>query len=158
MKSFSFLAPFITIFMIRCNLGINTTDPQSSSNIEQSIEKGLFVGRYEVKKLPDSIFNVEEAWVEYTWKNDLSNGKLNTKRTNEIQLNLKIKESNASILKQDNYLIDWEMEETINGYFGKSNGVYVLLLKSNNLPDSLTVAINRIPKTSHSYQFVIYKK
>ena len=146
--------------LMGCNLEVNTVDPQASSTIEESKRDGFFLKEYKADQLRQGFFEIKEAWVEYVWKNQLVNDKIVKTKTGGLQLNLKLEMFMNNEFKEKRYLLDWEMKNT-NGFFGKSNGVYMLYLKDQELPDSFNITIGRIKNNVSAEnvdQFIVHVK
>jgi hypothetical protein len=123
---------------------INTVDPQASSDINQSKKNGFFLKEYRANKIPDNYFDVKEAWVEYIWKNELVDNRTVKVKTGGLQLNMRLERFNGNKIEDKRYLLDWEMKNASNGFMAKSNGVYRLFLKEQELPDSFDIVINKV--------------
>ncbi len=134
---------FLLLF-ISCNLDVNTVDTQASETISKSKRNALFLKQY--KALPQTSCNVKEAWVEYAWKNELENGKVNKRKLNEYQLVISLDLDKVHVNKSD-YLINWELSEKNFGTLGSANGVYILRLKNKELPSNFTIALNQKDRT-----------
>ncbi|MFN8291993.1 MAG: hypothetical protein U0U70_17190 [Chitinophagaceae bacterium] len=156
-----FIILSIMIFFTRCGLEVNSVDSQASSSLQMSIDDKLFLQEYTVKDLPTDLFTVKEAWAEYVWKNKVdSNGKVTKMKTGGLQINLKCDGFMNKEFKSDKYLFDWEMLDGDKNYFGKSNGVYILFLKGEELPDKINMSVNKVENDSSKniYHFLIQKK
>ncbi len=149
------------MFFTGCGLEVNSVDPQASSSLHMSMDDKLFLQEYTVKDLPTDLFSVKEAWAEYVWKNKVdSNGKVTKVKTGGLQINLKCDGFMNKEFRNEKYLIDWEMVDENKNYFGKSNGVYILFLKGEELPDRVDMAVNKLENDSSKniYHFIIVKK
>jgi hypothetical protein len=144
MKNLLSITSIIIINLIGCNPEINTVDPQASSAITESKKNGFFIKAYKVDQVPKDFFSVKEAWVEYVWKNKLVNGKAVKTKTDGLQLNLILDVFRGTEIVNNRYLLDWEMKDEINGFFGKSSNVYFLFLKGTELPDSFNITIGKV--------------
>lgn len=123
---------------------VNTVDPQASPDIESSKRDGLFLKEYEINGSTGDLFQIKEAWVEHTWKNGYEDNIVKVKKTSGAQLVLRIVDFSDSTLRNDRYLLDWEMKDSANGFFGKANGVYRKILRSSSLPDSFNIVLGRV--------------
>jgi len=132
-KGFSFLK----------KVQVNTVDPQASFNIVNSKKDGFFLKQYKVSGISGNFFQVSEAWVEYTWKNNVDGDRIVKTKTDGIQLNLKLDDFSANGIQNDQYMIDWEMRDVVNGSFRKSS-VYSVFVKGNNLPESFDLILNQV--------------
>jgi hypothetical protein len=118
-----------TIILSSCNLEVNTSDPQASINIESSKRDSLYISKYVSSTIPNDLFQVQEAWIEYVWLNKIEWGNKIKVKSNSIQLNLKLSQFSNPDFHDDKYMIEWEMEDSTENVFGKGNGVYILILK-----------------------------
>ncbi|HUM98633.1 MAG TPA: hypothetical protein PK275_12325 [Chitinophagaceae bacterium] len=132
-KGFSFLK----------KVQVNTVDPQASFNIENSKKDGFFLKQYKVSGISENFFQVSEAWIEYTWKNNIEGDRIVKTKIDGMQLNLKLDNFLASGIQNDRYMLDWEMRDIVNGSFRKSS-VYSVFIKGNDLPDSFDLILNQV--------------
>lgn len=123
---------------------VNTVDPQASSDIESSKKHGPFLKEYEINGSTGDFFQIKEAWIEHTWKNGYEGNKVKVIKTSGVQLNLRLINFSDSTIRNDRYLLDWEMKDSANGFFGKANGIYRKILRSSNLPDSFNIILSRV--------------
>ena len=138
MNSFTgFLFVIWTFAWTGCNLEVNTVDPQASSSINESKNQKVFLKQYNVLSKDTSCL-VNEAWVEYAWKNELDDSKKIRKELGGTQLvlNLDLQKLPVEI---NGYLISWELIESTYGKFGSSNGVFVLNLKGQVHPNKFQI-------------------
>jgi hypothetical protein len=144
--SFSSSASFFLSIcsLLSCNLDVNTSDPQASCNIQNSKKDRFFIAGYELSEIHNQSFNISEAWVESVWFNKLTSGRVSKIKSNEYQLVLKIKDFLNPEFDQDKYLSKWEMQDDQGNVFGSGNGVYILLLKGNGIPDTFHISIRKI--------------
>ena len=136
----------LTLFLMSCNLEINTTDPQASSNIAESKTSGFFIAQYHPSPIPDNIFVVEQAWIETVWFNKIVSGKVVKAKSNQIQFNLKLTNFSSRDFANDKYILNWEMKDHEGHGVGTGNGVYILELKGQSIPDSIQLSIYKIGK------------
>ena len=153
---------FLFMFIANaCNFEVNTVDPQCSVDIRASKKDSLFLGEYQCQQIPNNIFEITEAWVENVWFNKVSHrGKIKSK-TNEIQLILKLSNFRNPEFKKDKYIIDWALKDEKNNFLGQSNGIFVLFLENNKMPDSIYISIcklNHDRTTKDAKKFLITKK
>jgi hypothetical protein len=138
---------FFSIFsLMSCNSDVNTTDPQASSAIKYSKKDSFFIAEYESSEIHNQSFNISEAWVESVWFNKSADGKVTKIKSSEHQLILKTKDFLNPELEKDKYLTKWEMQDDQRNIFGSGNGVYILLLKGNAIPDIFHILICKIEK------------
>ncbi len=138
MRLFFFAA---LLFCLSCNLDANTVDPQASENIKASIQNNVFVKEYKIANTQSTCI-VNEAWVEYPWKNEISNGKKTKKLFSGTQLILSLDLSNFP-LSESEYLITWEVSDSLYGIFGRGNGVFILDLNKNSLPNEFRLNVKK---------------
>jgi hypothetical protein len=154
---------FLTIFsFMSCNLEVNTSDPQASSDIITSKKNGFFISEYISAPLPNNtMFHISEAWVEAVWFNKIRNGKAMKEKSNGFQLNLKLSDFSNPELAEDKYLSSWEMKDGTGNVFGTGNGVYILFLKSGEVPDTFHIAICKIKEDTSRpeiFHFAVFRK
>lgn len=121
----------------------------------------FFICQYVFSKAPDYIFKIKNSWLEYVWKNKLEHGEKVKGKLENTQLILELDDFNNPSFTDANYIVNWEMEDPKNGKVGTSNGVYVLSLNNNNVPDSFNIEIGKIRNdrsTYKVYQFSGYKR
>ncbi len=138
----------IIISLSGCNLEVNTTNPQLSSSLFESINKGVFVCAFKASQLSTSKldFIVEEAWVERVWKYSINS---NNQRDVEIfdQRMLVIKGKNKDHeLSSEKYLFTWFLEDEKDNSFQTQNGVYGVQLKDGKIPGQIKVYIKQMQK------------
>lgn len=141
-----------------CNSDVNTSDPQASSAIKYSKQDSFFIAEYESSEIHNQSFNISEAWVESVWFNKIKDGKVTKRKSSEHQLILKIKDFLNPELDNDKYLSKWEMQDDQRNIFGSGNGVYILFLKGNAIPDTFHISICKIEKdmsTAKVTEFVL---
>ena len=151
----------IIVCIISCNLEVNTSDAQSSSNINESKQDGFFISEYNHSTIPNRIFNISEAWVETIWFNKIRQGKIVKEKSNGIQLNLKLNSFSDPEFTDDKYLLTWRMKDKYNHFVGKGNGVYIFSLENEIIPDTIHISILKINQdrtTTEVSRFLLYKK
>ena len=125
------------IALMSCNLDVNTSDPQSSRSIDEAKKNGFYITEY-IVSCSDSQYKVDEAWVEYAWKNEADGFKVHKKRTTSTQLNLKMK---VFPLHPREYLLSWKLEDSTYGTLGFSNGCFTEFLPQNAVPEKFTINV-----------------
>ncbi|MGC4038628.1 MAG: hypothetical protein QM764_21880 [Chitinophagaceae bacterium] len=133
MKFISFVS---LIFLIACNFEVNTTDPQASISIETSKADHFFKKEYTV--INDSGCVIHEAWIEETWKIKIENGSVVKKGLSTHQLILQV-DSLPPEITYDNYVVKWQLEDSMYGILGSANGVYIMDLREGEFPKSFTI-------------------
>jgi hypothetical protein len=131
-----------------CNLGIDTSNPQSSLNIFYSKKNNLFVSEYKMGKIDTSIFEIKEAWVEKCWMNKMNFVKTEKEETGGNQLNIVLDHFVNANFQDDNYLKKWVMRDKLHGYFsknwfGKNGNVYSLFYCLPKLPDTFNIIVEQ---------------
>lgn len=146
MKRFSLitLVFYLTQFSISCNLEVNTSDPQSSRDIKSSIRDSFFIAEYGHPGDTNRLFKIDEAWVEYAWKNKIVDGEVVKKKLGGIQLNLKLSGFTNPEFTADTYIVKWNMEDDKKNWFGSGNGIYDLEIKDSVPPDSIRISIGKL--------------
>lgn len=133
----------LAMFFLGCNnAGINTVDPQASSDIKSSKYRSVFVDEYCLLNVNKTV-EVGECWLEYCWKNEIISSNKAITKTNGLQLNLKILKTASDPIKENRYLIDWRMEVEGIGVLGRGNGVYILFMNETPIRNSFTVLIKK---------------
>ena len=132
----------LILSLFSCNAGVNTSDPQASSNIQSSKKDNFFKVLYSCRTDSGVNIKVSEAWVESVWFNKIQDGKAIKEKNNEYQLNLKIDSFPIAGLKKAEYIVKWEMKDAANNTFGAGNGVFILFLQKM-IPDSIRISVLR---------------
>lgn len=151
----------ILLFFSRCNFDVDTSDPQASSSIMISKKNNLFLSEYKSTPNYFSIFKIREAWIEKSWRNQLNYWQVVKEETGGNQLNLILDSFINPKFKNDEYILNWRMEDNVNGSLGKSGNVYSLFLKEQYLPDTFNITIEQINEdrtTKNLDTFKIIKK
>jgi hypothetical protein len=139
-----------------CNLEVNTSDPQASTDIESSRKDGFLVRKYEHFSDIDSLFKIQEAWIEHSWKYSLVGNKKVKEKFDDLQFDFKLSKFKGPFFRDDNYLVDWRIQNDTNEYVGQSNGVYVLFLKGTEIPKKISFTVRKLNEdTSFKTQFFI---
>ena len=134
--------------LLGCNLDVDTSDPMASETIEKSKENGYFIKEY--KAISDSSCDVQEAWIEYTWKYEAHGCNIKKARiANYTQVNLRVK---YLPINSDEYLLKYRLEDSTYGIFGTSNGCYVLHLKEENLPAKFKISLYKFSTGLHKIE------
>jgi len=136
----------ISLFVMSCNLEINTVDPQASIDIYSSKEDSFFIQEYQPALNSDSIFDFSEVWIERCWKYTIIENKKTKMKTDGLQLNFKLSKFNTAYFQPSNYLAGWDMVLRDNGYAGQSNGVFTIFLKQDDIPQNFDIIINKLKK------------
>jgi hypothetical protein len=130
----------ISLAISSCNLDLNTTDWQTSQDIQTSKNDSLFVAQFYPEINADSLFKINEAWIEFLWKNAIVNGKPIILKTDTLQLDFTISKFNSNIFTHDTYLINWEM--MVNDQpVGQNTRVYSVVLVKLNIQKDLDVVV-----------------
>ncbi len=132
---------YLIVLYTSCNLDVNTTDPQASKNIFFSKTNNFFLKEYQVD-INKTFCKINEAWVEYVWKNEIVNGKKKRKRLEGTQLLINLDYQNLPLISEE-YLISWELINSTYGVFGRGNGVFILDLDDKNIPDKFEILLNK---------------
>lgn len=129
-----------------CYLDTNTTDPQSSPNIENSIKNDLFINEYKMGSTDNPKFQVKSAWVEECWKYKQSIFLRPSKqKTGCYQLNLII--NNLDSIFRNDYGQKWDLKVESYGYFRNSaDSIYSLSYYPSHLPDSFDIIVEQYGK------------
>ncbi|HEY4060512.1 MAG TPA: hypothetical protein VGM30_01355 [Puia sp.] len=106
----------LLFFIMACNLEVNTSDPQASSDIKTSKQGGFFITDYFYSPLPTNMFNISEVWVESIWFNKIRDGKVVKEKSDGLQLNLKLNEFSNPDFADDKYILNWEMKDGVKSY------------------------------------------
>jgi hypothetical protein len=150
----------LILFGSSCRYDINTVDPQSSTSIAYSKRDGLYVCEFLAENGIRFDPSVEEAWVEHVWFNQLTIGKWAKRKTDEVQLSLKLRDFSDSNFKRDRYIVSWLMKDNKNKVLGRYNGVYVLPLDKNQIPDSISISVCKLADNREAtcvYKFTLKK-
>jgi hypothetical protein len=149
------------LFGSSCSYDINTVDPQSSTSIALSKKDGLYVCEFSADNGLGFVSRVDEAWVEIVWFNQLTGGKREKRKIDEVQLSLKLKDFSDSNFKRDEYIVNWLMKDNKDKVLGRSNGVYVLPLDKKQIPDSIRISVCKLGDNREVaacvYQFTLRK-
>lgn len=130
------------IFIVAgCNISVNTVDPQSSRNMLTSKKDGFFIAEYKLDTSYSRVVDINEVWVEQSWKNQANYAEKSKVKTGDNQLNVSIKKFDDDSLIHEKYFIDWEMEVPGVGIVGYSNGLYTLFVPG--VPDVVQVDIKQ---------------
>jgi hypothetical protein len=130
----------ILVVLSSCGLETNTVDPQVSNNIAFSKQHHLFIREYVTKPTADTTIPLDEAWLEYVWKNKSGDA---IENLGSVQLVIKLKtKSHAN--QFGIYLLDWYLQSPKLGYFGSGNGVYDLSIPDSIYPTSFVVEAYKI--------------
>jgi len=144
-----------SMFLASCNLGVNTTDPQMSTDIQNSARDSLLVCEYRL--IPSSSIKIHRAWVEYGWRYNVVRFKKVKEKFDVLQLIVEGFDANNKIFKRDRYIYDWRIEDNNRNSFGGADGQYSLHLQSKALPDTFRFIINKLtdlqnPTIADSFQ------
>ena len=132
---------FIMVFIGSCNCEVNTTDGQVSKSISESKKNGFFVRQYLVDKRSTYQLNVEEAWIEKTWSNEIRKGQIVKVATDQCQLCFKIKQIPQLKFRTDFYS-DWLMKNSKNNTYvgvGIYSGMYNLFIDDCSSQNSISL-------------------
>lgn len=148
------------LFLISCNLDVDTTDPQASRNIFQSKKNKLFLSEYELDTMDNPIFRIKEAWIEKSWNWEINYGFKEKVETGGYQLNLLLDSFIDSKIKNNEYVLNWRMKNEFNGYFMSTGDVYTLFIKQDIPPDTFNIIIEQInhDRTSKLFEHFTVKK
>lgn len=139
------LYPLLLILTLAsCNLDVDTSDPMASETISDSQRDGFFIKKYRASSL-DTSCKIKEAWIEYSWKNEVKGFRVYKERLPGFQLNLSV---TSLPLNGNEYLFNWQMSDPTYGTFGTSNGCYVLHLHDEKVPDSFKINLYPIDLTT----------
>ena len=148
-------------FVLSCNMEINTVDPQASTGVDMSKQYGFFITEYRSQDLGNKFVNINELWAEHVWFNKIKKGKIVREGTEEVQLNFKVDSFYNPNFVQENYMIDWIMKDAKGSSIGQSNGLFNLIFKETNAPDSIEISICKFRKDrtlDSVFQFRLAKK
>ncbi len=135
-----------------CNLDVNTSDPQFSRDIQTSKKDRFYLCAYEGVNQSPILFKIKEAWLEYSWKNQVNLWRKIKVKTGWYQLNFKLDSLINSDFKNDEYLINWRMEAKSYGYISSSD-VYSLALKKEHLSDTFIIVVSKLGKERRPIPF-----
>jgi hypothetical protein len=135
---------YLGILFLSCNLEVNTVDPQSSIDIRSSKADSFFILQYQIPLNLDSLFKIDEIWIEKSWKYAIEKNEKVKVLTGGLQLNIKISKFYSVNFQSNNYLLDWQMILKNNGYLGTSNGVFTAFIKQKEIPDSIEIDVNKL--------------
>ena len=142
-KVFTLLILTAIVGSISCNIDVDTSNPQASSNITLSKKNNFFVSEYKLENIDTSIFKIKEAWVEKCWKYKLNYGFKEKEQTGGYQLNLLLENFNLTTINSRSYGTKWLMEDNLNRYFGQSANLFTLNTCLQNLPDTFKIIIDQ---------------
>ena len=151
----------IIVFIMSCNLEVNTSDAQASSDIKSSKQNGFFISEYKPSVIPQRIFKISEVWMESIWFNRIYNGRVVREKSNGIQLNFKLTEFSNSEFADDKYLLNWRMKDDHENSVGKGNGVYTFFFENEVVPDTIHISILKIKQdrtTIKICEFLLFKE
>jgi hypothetical protein len=129
------------LFLTGCNIGVNTSDPQASQTIKASQKDKLFIKAFKVDTIKSSLF-IDEAWIEFSWRNKVKYGKVFKFRPGGIQLVLKFNPKTFS-LDPYKYLLNWEFIDSIYGPLASYDGLYTLELNEKVMPTNFEIYLQR---------------
>lgn len=152
-KIFRLLILTTIVIWTSCNIGLDTSNPQASSDITLSKKNNFFVSEYKLHNIDTSIFKIKEAWVEKCWKYKLNYGFKEKDQTGGYQLNLLLDNFNLMTINSGNYGTKWLMEDNLNGYFGESGNLFTLNTCLQTLPDTFKIIIQQIGNNNISTPF-----
>lgn len=142
---------FLLIAFCSCSLEINTVDPQACESISFSKKYNFYIDTYQAAAGPFSKY-VKEVWIEKTWKNKISNFKVIREEIGTKQLVIRL-DSNFLFHNSD-YLLNWEMSDSLYGTLGLRSGAYTLSLPEDSTPNHFKIDVLRIqPKKQILYSF-----
>lgn len=135
------LGLFCILFLIGCNLDVNTSDPQASNSIKDSKKDKLLIKVLSIDTTKSSCF-IDEAWIEYSWRNQVKYGKLSKFKPGGIQLVIK---SNQELFSLDpaEYLWSWEFVDSVYGPLASYSGLYTLGLNEKHYPNSFEIYLEK---------------
>ena len=135
----------IAVFIVACNLDVDTSDPMASESISKSRSDNLFIKEYS-SVASDTCSKIKEAWVEYSWRYAESGCNIKKERQNGIQLAFS---ATKMPFEDSDFILRYLMEDSTYGYVGTSGGSYVIHLKENIPPQQFEIHVNdRIKKKS----------
>jgi hypothetical protein len=137
------LIVLLSLNFISCNLDINTVDPQASKSITASKKEKLFIEEFLVDTTKSTCF-VNQAWVEYNWRNQLHFGKVFKNRIGGLQLVLNFDPKDLPFGSND-YLWKWRLIDSTYGTFGMENGRYALNLDEKESPLGFKISLIQLP-------------
>jgi hypothetical protein len=144
-----------------CNLEVNTSDPQASTDIEVAKKDHFFITEYNTSPVPNNLFCISEAWIESVWFFKIRKGKVVKEKSNGLQLDLKLTGFSSPQFADNKYILTWEMKDDQGNGIGKGNGVYILPLKSVSIPDTIHISIYKTKEDmsiSKVTQFALFRK
>lgn len=135
----------ISLFLISCNLDVNTTDPMASKSIKDSKNNNMFIKEAFIDT-NDSYCNVDEAWIEYDWQNKLHFFKIVKKKMGGAQLVLKFNPKLYSFIPHD-YTTSWELKDSLFGILWSENGQYIINLGEKRIPSNFKISLVKLLPT-----------